>query len=437
MEILAVIAAIALLVVLITWLKFHPFLAFLVSSLVAGVLLGIPIEDIPSSLERGIGNTLGGLVVIVCLGAMFGKLVSESGAAQKIASSLMSLFGNKHITWALMFTGFIVGIPLFYNVGFVLLVPLVFSVVYQSKLPAVYLGIPLLAALSVTHGFLPPHPSPTAMVPMFGANMGTTLIYGLIVAVPTMILAGPIFALTLKKIECKPLETFTPKEMDESNLPGAFNCFATALLPVVMIASASVLPDLAGDNKKLASVFSFISNPLVVMLLALLIASYTLGISRGAKIAELMEHYSSAVKDIALILLIIAGAGTLKQVFVDSGVSSDIADLLQGIAINPLILGWLIATVIRISLGSATVAGLTAAGIMAPVVAATGADPNLMILAVGAGSLMFSHVNDSGFWMYKEYFNLSLKDTIRSWSLMESVVGIAGIVFVLILDIFV
>ncbi|HEX7026045.1 MAG TPA: gluconate:H+ symporter [Gammaproteobacteria bacterium] len=437
MEILSVLLSIALLVLLIAWLKVHPFLAFLVSSSVAGFMLDVPLDAIPGVLEKGIGNTLGGLVVIITLGAMFGKLVSESGAAQKIADSLMGLFGEKRITWALMFTGFIVGIPLFYNVGFVLLMPLVFSVMYQSRLPAVYLGIPLLAALSVTHGFLPPHPSPTAMVPMFNADMGTTLVYGLIVAIPTMILAGPVFATTLKRIKSTPLSIYEPSHLTAEQLPGAFNCFATSLLPVVLIASSTFLPALAGDNESLQTFFGFISNPLTVMLLSLIIATYTLGLSRGMKMTVIMEHYSGAVKDIAVILLIIAGAGTLKEVFVASGVSEDIAAFLNGIAINPLLLGWFIATVIRICLGSATVAGLTAAGLMAPVVFATGADPNLMILAIGAGSLMFSHVNDSGFWMYKEFFNLSLKDTVMSWSLMETVVGVTGIIGVLILDIFV
>lgn len=437
MEILFVLLSIALLVLLIVWLKLHPFLAFLVASIFAGFTLGIPAEAIPGVLEKGIGGTLGGLVVVISLGAMFGKLVSESGAAQKIANVLMGVFGEKRVTWALMFTGFIVGIPLFYNVGFVLLVPLVFSVMYQSKLPAVYLGIPLLASLSVTHGFLPPHPSPTAMVPMFDADMGTTLVYGLIVAIPTMILAGPVFATTLKRIKSEPLSIYRPTERPADQLPGTFNCFATSLLPVVLIASSTFLPGLAGDNTSLQTFFRFISDPLVVMLLALIVATFTLGLSQGMKTVTIMDHYSGAVKDIAVILLIIAGAGTLKQVFVESGVSSDIADVLSGIDINPLLLGWFIATVIRICLGSATVAGLTAAGIMAPVVVATGADPNLMILALGAGSLMFSHVNDSGFWMFKEFFNLGLKDTVLSWSLMETVVGVTGIIGVLILDIFV
>ncbi|MDN4502003.1 gluconate:H+ symporter [Alteromonadaceae bacterium BrNp21-10] len=437
MAIVSVGIAILILVLLVTWAKLNPFLAFLITSIIAAIMLDVPLETIPKTLEQGIGGLLGSLAVIICLGAMFGKLISESGAAQRISTSLMNLFGDKYITWALMLTGFIVGIPLFYNVGFVLLVPLVFSVVYQTKLPAVYLGIPLLAALSVTHGFLPPHPSPTALVPQFGADLGLTLIYGLIVAIPTMALAGPIFANTLKNIKSEPLETFKPKDMDTADLPSAFNSFATSLLPVVLIAATTALPYIADEGQGNSPFIQFIGNPMVVMILALAIATYTLGLGRGMNISKIMDSYSDAIKDIAVILLIIAGAGALKQVFVVSGVSADIGDALQSLDMNPLILGWLIATIIRICLGSATVAGLTAAGIVAPLVLTTDVNPNLMVLAIGAGSLMCSHVNDSGFWMYKGYFNLSLKDTFRSWSLMETIVGVVGIISVLILDQFV
>jgi Gnt-I system high-affinity gluconate transporter len=434
MDIFYVLVSILLLVVLIAWAKIQPFLAFLLTSIVAAVLLKLPLAAIPGSLEKGIGSTLSSLLGIICIGAMFGKLVAQSGAAQKIASVLMKLFGEKHITWALMCTGFIVGIPLFYNVGFVLLVPLIFSVVYQSKLPAVYLGVPLLAALSVTHGFLPPHPAPTAMVPIFNASLSTTLIYGMIVAVPAMILAGPVFAQLFRNTQSRPLKLFESQIIADDQLPSGFNCFATSLLPVLMIALSAALPAAATNETGWVSFLRFLSNPLIVMLFALIVASYTLGIARGIKIETLMDQYSGAVKDISVILLIVAGAGTLKQIFVDSGVSNTISAVLQGLPIHPLVLGWLIATLIRISLGSATVAGLTAAGIMAPVVVATSANPNLMILAIGAGSLMFSHVNDSGFWMFKEYFNLTLKETILSWSIMESIVGVTGLIGVLLLN---
>lgn len=434
MEIFWVLISIVLLVLLISWAKIHPFIAFLLTSIFAGFVLGLPLDRVPGSIQKGLGDMLGSLVAIICLGAMFGKLIAESGAAQKIASVLMSWFGEKRITWALMLTGFIVGIPLFYNVGFVLLVPLVFSVVYYSKLPAVYLGVPLLASLSVTHGFLPPHPAPTAMVPMFNASMATTLIYGTFVAIPAMIIAGPVFARAFRNMQSKLPELFVPQDMPVEQLPGTFNCFGTALLPVVMIAGSAALPGLAEEGTLLHRFLLFIADPFVVMLIALLVATVTLGLGRGMRVQALMDHYSGSVKDIAVILLIIAGAGALKQIFVDTGVSEAISAALTDLPINPLLLGWFMATVIRVCLGSATVAGLTAAGIMAPVVASSGVDPNLMVLAIGAGSLMLSHVNDSGFWMFKEYFNLSLKETLMSWTLMEGIVGVVGIVGVLIMD---
>jgi Gnt-I system high-affinity gluconate transporter len=433
-----VLASILLLVLLITWAKIQPFLAFLVASIFAGIVLSIPLTDIPIVLERGIGKTLNSLLGIICLGAMFGKLVAQSGAAQKIASVLINLFGVRHVTWALMLTGFIVGIPLFYNVGFVLLVPLVFSVAIQAGLPPVYLGVALLSSLSVTHGFLPPHPSPTAMIPMFNASMSTTLIYGFVVAVPAMVIAGPLFARFFRNSRSQPLALFVADPIPQEQLPSAFNCFATSLLPVALIASAALLPAPSANEPSYYELLRFLSQPLVVMLLSLGVATLTLGLSRGIKIQALMDQYSAAVKEIAVILLIVAGAGALKEVFDASGVSKSISALLQGLPVNPLILGWLLSLLIRVSLGSATVAGLTAAGIMAPVVAANpNVNPNLMVLAIGAGSLMFSHVNDSGFWMFKEYFNLSIKQTLASWSLMEGIVGVVGIIGVLVLDRFV
>src|SRR3954463_15012727 len=236
MEIWYVFGSIVLLVLLISAARIQPFLAFLVASSVAAVALGLPADKVPGGLENGIGKLLGGLLGIVCIGAMFGKLVANSGPAQKIAMVLMRLFGEKNLTWALMFTGFLVGIPLFYNVGFVLLVPLVFSVVQQTKLPPIYLGIPLFASLSVTHGYLPPHPAPTAMLPIFGADIGKTLMYGIVVALPAMICAGPLFASLFRNVQSKPVTLFVAPLRPESELPSTLNCFASALLPVALIA---------------------------------------------------------------------------------------------------------------------------------------------------------------------------------------------------------
>jgi gluconate transporter len=438
MSILLVVICITLLVLLTARWNINPFIAFLITALVGGVILGVPLDKIPESIEKGMGSILGSLTAIICLGAMFGKLIADSGAAQKITAVLIDFCGEKYITWALMLTGLFVGIPLFYNVGFVLLVPLVFSVAYQTKLPAVYLGIPLLAALSVTHGFLPPHPSPTALVPQFHADMGLTLMYGLLVGLPTMIIAGPIFSRFLKNIHSEPLATFTPEIIASHVLPSTSRSFFIALLPVLMLSLASVLTPLLANQVQFKPYISFIGNPLLVMLISLVIATYGLGLARGHSLKSVMQTYTQALKDISVILLIIAGAGALKQIFIDSGVSTEIASGLKSIPVNPLLLGWLIALIIRVCLGSATVAGLTAAGIVAPlVIASPNINPNLMVLAIGAGSLMCSHVNDSGFWMYKEYFNLSLKQTFASWSVMETIVGTMGLFGVLLLDMFV
>ncbi len=437
MTIFIVLICIVFLILLITWGKLNPFLAFLITSILAGWLLGIPVEDITGSVKKGIGDMLGELVIIICLGAMLGKLVAESGAAQKISDVLMKVFGEKYFQWAMMVTGFIVGIPLFYSVGFVLLIPLIFSVVYRTKLPAVYVGLPMLAALSVTHGFLPPHPSPTALVAQFKANIGITLLYGILIAIPAIILAGPVFSKTLKKIKSAPLHTFQPKIIPPDQLPGSLNSFISSLLPVLLLIITTAIPFIVNLSTITQNVLKFIGDPVIVMLISLAIATFSLGLTNNRNIVTIMGLYGEAVKDVALILLIVAGAGALKQVFTDSGVSNEIGIMLQGLSLNPLFLGWLIAAVIRVCVGSATVAGLTAAGIIAPLIIKENVDPNLMVLSVGAGSLLFSHVNDSGFWLFKEYFNLSIKDTIRSWSLMETIVSITGLLGVFILSFFI
>jgi Gnt-I system high-affinity gluconate transporter len=434
MTLLTIAICIGLLVLLITWGKINPFLAFLVVSIIAGIFTGIPIENIGKSLQKGIGDMLGSLVIVIALGAMLGKIVAESGAAQRIASVMMNIFGEKNIHWGLVCTGFIIGIPLFYNVGFVLMIPLIFSVVNQYKLPAVYVGLPMLASLSVAHGFLPPHPSPAALVAQFSANMGLTLMYGFAVAIPAIIIGGPIFATTLKKIPSNPLKTFQNETLPEEQLPSTFNSFLTSLLPVILLASTTLLTFLAKDNKSLKSISAFIADPQIVMLISVAVATFTLGIRRGFTMKKIMGFYTEAVKDVSMILLITGGAGALKQILIESGVSNEIADILKGLPLNPLIIGWLAAAVIRVCVGSATVAGLTTAGIIAPLVIQTGVNAELMVLAIGSGSLMFSHVNDPGFWLFKEYFNLSIKDTIRSWSVMESIVSVVGILGVMVLS---
>lgn len=327
---------------------------------------------------------------------------------------------------------------MFYSVGFVILVPLVFTVAAATGLSLISIALPMLAALSVTHGFLPPHPAPTALSVMFEADMGKTLIYGVIIAIPAIIISGPILTRFIPKVEAKPLKEFmTTKIFEEEELPGFSNSIVTALLPVILIAFSTLILNFFEIEGILFSVIKFIGNPVIALLITVLVATYTLGIARGLRMDEVMKIFGKAVSGITMVLLIIAGAGSLKQILIDSGVSEYIGNLLQITSMSPLIIGWLIATLIRFSVGSATVAGLTTAGIVLPLVQSTAVSPELMVLAIGSGSLMLSHVNDSGFWLFKEYFNLNVKETLSTWTVMETSIGISGLVGVLILNQFI
>ncbi|MGB5204045.1 gluconate:H+ symporter [Eudoraea sp.] len=435
MPLLIVIIGILLLFILIAKFKLNAFITFIIVSLFVGIAEGMTLENVVQSIQNGIGNTLGFLVMILGLGAMLGKLVADSGAAQRITSKLVSKFGIKNIQWALVLTGFIVGIPMFYSVGFVILVPLVFTVAAATGLPLLYVGLPMLASLSVTHGYLPPHPAPTAITVMFDADLGKTLVYGIIIAIPAIIIAGPLFSRTIKNIKATPLKEFiNPKILEDHEMPGLGISIFTALLPILLIATATLADLFLPEDFYLNPIIGFLGNPVIAMLIAVLVAIYTLGLARGKKMPEVMVSVSSSISGITMVLLIIAGAGALKQVLIDSGVSDYIAGMLQGSAISPLLLAWSIATVIRVCVGSATVAGLTAAGIVLPLVSNPGVSAELMVLAIGSGSLMLSHVNDGGFWLFKEYFNLSVKDTLRTWTVMETTVGVIGLIGVLVLN---
>ena len=437
MPLFIVLIGILLLFLLIVRFKLNAFITFIIVSLFVGIAEGMELADVVESIQNGIGNTLGFLILILGLGAMLGKLVADSGAAQRITSKLVEKFGRKNIQWAVVLTGFIVGIPMFYSVGFVILVPLVFTVAAATGLPLLYVGIPMLASLSVTHGYLPPHPAPTAITVMFDADLGKTLVYGLIVAVPAIIIGGPMFARTIKNIKATPLKEFiNPRVLEDHEMPGMGISIFTALLPIILIGLATTIDLFIPDPFPLKQFILDAGNPVIAMLISVLVAIYTLGLARGKKMTEVMDTVAESIKGITMVLLIIAGAGALKEVLVDSGVSDYIAEMLKGSSISPLILAWLIATVIRVCVGSATVAGLTAAGIVLPLVTNTDVSPELMVLAIGSGSLMLSHVNDSGFWLFKEYFNLSVRDTLRTWTVMETTVGIMGLIGVMLLSLF-
>ncbi len=438
MPLLIVLTGILLLLVLMLVFKVNSFIAFAIVSIGVGLAERMPIDKVIISIEKGIGDTLGYLVLILGLGAMLGKLVSDSGAAQKVTSRLVHAFGIKRVQWAVMLTGFIIGVPLFYDVGFVIMIPLVFTIAFATGLPLLYVGLPMLASLSVTHGYLPPHPAPTAIALMFGADIGKTLIYGLIIAIPAIIVAGPGYARFLKKIKARPLKDFVNrKELTEEEMPSLATSILTALLPVILIGLSTFANFILPQGSWIRSTLNFTGQPVMAMLIAVLVAVYTLGIARGRKIGELMESMASSVSSLTMVLLIIAGAGALKQVMVDGGVSAYIGELLSESTLSPLIMAWLIATLLRVSVGSATVAGITTAGIVLPMVAHTNVKPELLVLAIGSGSIMLAHVNDGGFWLVKEYFSLSIKETLKTWTVMETTIGVVGLIGVLILNLFV
>ena len=438
MPLIIISLGILFLFLLIIVFRFNAFIAFILVSIAIGIGQGMELNAIVGSIEKGIGNTLGFLVMILGLGAMLGKLVAESGAAQKITNGLISIFGIKNTRTAVMLTGFIVGITMFYSVGFVILVPLVFTVATATGLSLISIALPMLAALSVTHGFLPPHPAPSALSVMFEADLGKTLIYGIIVAIPAILISGPLLTRFIPKVEAKPLKEFmASKVFEEEELPSLSNSLITALLPVILIGFSSILTSFIAVDHFLYSTIKFIGNPVIALLLTVLIGIYTLGIARGNSMEGIMKIFGTAVSGITMVLLIISGAGALKQILIDSGVSNYIGSLLELTSMSPLIIAWLIATLIRFSVGSATVAGLTTAGIVLPLVQSSGVSPELMVLAIGSGSLMLSHVNDSGFWLFKEYFNLSIKETLSTWTVMETSIGISGLLGVLILEKFI
>lgn len=437
-SLIIVAGSVLLLLCLVVVFKISAFFSLIITSLAVGVALGMPASDVVVSVEEGMGSTLGSLTMILGFGVMLGKLIADGGGVQRISTRLIEVFGIKNVQWAVVVIGFAVGIPMFYNVGFVILVPFVFAIAAQTGLPLIYVGLPMLASLSVTHGYLPPHPGPTAIGALYNANMGLTLIYGLVAAVPAVILGGVVLARTLKGIHPNPpaqfMEVSTPQV---SELPGFFVSLFTGLCPVLLIAAASVLSLVLPSESPVMTVVSFIGNPVISLLIAVFIAVYTMGISRGRTMKDVMDSLEESVRSIVMILFIIGAAGSFKQVLVDSGVGDQIAAWAESLPLSPLVLVWVIAAIIRVALGSATVAGLMAAGIALPLIGTAGANAELMVLATGAGSLMFSHVNDTGFWMFKEYFGLSIRDTILSWSLMETIVSVVGLIGVLILDMYV
>jgi gluconate:H+ symporter, GntP family len=437
---LNVAAAVALLVVLVSGLRLHAFLALLVASLFLGLISGMAAGPLLAALQKGVGDVLGFVALVLALGAMLGRLLTASGSADRVAHTLVDRFGTSRVHWAILCAAFLVGIPLFFEIGFVLLVPLVFVVSARVGLAPMKAGMALLAGLSVLHGLVPPHPGPTIAVQAYGADMGKTMLYGLIVALPTAVLAGPLFGSLMSRWVPGRLtkDMAAPTLVDPARAPGFALTVATILLPVVLMLFRSAADANCPVGGALRSTADWLGNPIVALLLALLLALYTLGARSGLGRARVLELLDESLRPIAVIVLIIGAGGGFKQVLIATGVGDVIGRLATQHSTSPLLLAWMVAGAVRIVTGSATVAVITGSGLIAPLLPLyPGVSRELLVLATGAGSLMLSHVNDAGFWLVKEYFKLSIGETFMTWTLMETLIAVIALPLILALSLLV
>ncbi|AXA66126.1 GntP family permease [Pseudomonas oryzihabitans] len=430
------------LVLLITKFKVHPFIALTIASGFLGLTSGMPVEKVMKSFQDGFGGVLGFVGILLGLGTMLGKLMADSGGADQIAQTLIRAFGIKRVHWAMMFAAFLVGIPLFFEIGFVLLAPLVFIVARRTGLSLVKLGIPLLAGLSAVHGLVPPHPGPLLAVGVFGADIGKTIFYGLLVGLPTAMIAGPLFGAWISKRipgSANPeLVAQIAQETDNRNLPGFGITVFTVLLPVILMLLKAFADIFFAADNHFRIWMDFIGHPITALLAALLLSFYSFGTACGFSREKIVKLLDQSLAPVAAIVLIVGAGGGFKQMLVASGVGEVIGNLAVQTQISPILLTWLVAAVIRVATGSATVATITGAGIVAPVVALIpDVNKELLVLAAGAGSVILSHVNDAGFWLVKQYFNMTVAETFKTWSMMETILSVVALAFIMLLSLFV
>jgi Gnt-I system high-affinity gluconate transporter len=440
MPLLYVALAVALILVLMIPLKMNGFVALIIASIFVGFMQGMPMDKILESIQSGVGGQLGGTAVVVGLGAMLGVVMADAGAAQRIATSLVNKMGAKNVQISILIAAFVLGITMFFEVGFVLLIPLVFVVARQTKSNLLWVAIPMSVGLSVTHSFLPPHPGPAAVVGVFHANMGLTLLYGLILAIPAGLIVGLIEPRLsfVKKINPQiPEGLVTNKEFKEEEMPSFFTSVLIALVPVILMGIDAVCSIKLPKENGFRHVMDFLGSANIALLIALVLSFWLLGPRVGRSLKDVMQSCSNGAKPMAMILLVIGAGGAFKQVLVDGGIANYIKDITSTMHVSPLILAWVIAALLRVALGSATVAVMTASGVVLPIAQSSGISLELMTLAVTSGSIAFSHVTDPGFWMYKEFLNLSLGDALKTRLLYSTAVGVIGLIGVLILNLFI
>lgn len=461
MPLISVLIAVAVLLVLVLVAKLDAFFALVIASVFVGLLNHMDLLSILKSLLDGIGGTMGSVALILVFGAMLGKLAAASGAARGIAEWLVAKSGRRGVQFAMAGTGLLVGLPMLYNAGFLVLIPLIYGLAATTGFSLIWLGLPLASALSVTHGFLPPHPAPTFMAFLYGADVNRTLALGLVAALPACAAGGILLPRLLARFSMRdvppPPGIGATEVVPPDERPGVGISIVTLLIPVALMlagaltdavthttgidpfrpnfdyhaALATAVPDPV--LRAFVVAMKFLGNANVALMVAVFVGLYTFGLRRGRSMPWLMDSLRNSVAEIAMILLIIAAGGAFSQVLHDAGVGDYVAHHAAGLRFNPLLLAFGVASLLRLAVGSATVAGMTTAGLVAPLVAATGVSPELMVLATGAGSLMFSHVNDTGFWMFQQYFNLTVPETLATWSVMEMTVALVGMGMVMLM----
>lgn len=442
MPLVSVILGVVLLLILMMLFNFSAFTSLIISSLTVGMLEGMTPLEATKAVEKGLGNSAGSLMLVIIFGAAVGKLLTDTGGAQRIAETMVNKFGEKHVQLASVITSIIVGIAMFFETGIVVLIPLVFSIAVVAGVPVLYVGLPVIAALITMHGFVPPHPGATAVAEIFKANIGMTLALGILVAIPSIFLAGVVYTRLLRRFAPKgflniriPKKLYTQKLFREEELPNFTRSIVIAIMPICFILLKTII-DIITPNSKIRIITDFLGSAGPALFITFLIASIVLGITKGKKVKDIGNILQESTANIAMILLIIAGGGAFKEVLIESHIDKYVSGLMANMPLSPLLLTWVIALVLRISLGSATVASMTAASIAAPLVHVAHISPELMTLAAGAGSIGLSHVNDAGFWIVKEYFNMSMKKTFSTWTVLTTIIAVVGLLGVLVLDIF-
>ncbi len=429
--------SIALIVFLIMKVRLHAFLTLIVACFFVGITTGMPLAKIGSSIEAGMGGTLGFLATILGLGTILGKMLEVSGGAERLARTMIDFMGKKRAGWAMMFVGFIAGIPVFFQVGFVLLIPLVFSLAMETGLSIVAIGIPMGVSLITVHCILPPHPAAMAIAVSLQADIGKTIMYGIIIGLPAAIIGGPLWANYLdKKFTFKLPEHLKKAERTpDEKLPNFGITLFTILLPLLIMVSKTIIEINFPKDASFMPFVAFFGNPITALLISTFVAYYTLGLARGFGMTQLLSFTDQCFSPVAGILLVIGGGGAFNKVLMDSGLGTEIAKVLTDLSLNPIIMAWLVAVIMRFSVGSATVAMMTAVGIVMPVLNAyPGLDPAVIAVAVGAGAISFSHVNDSGFWIVKEFFGLSVTDMFKTYTAATCIASVVGLVGALILS---